>query len=74
MCAAWFVLMHSEYREGMTFVNCVLALWNPDTRVYFDFVDCGNKYSRQLDHIMTLLRIIIPKPDDIWMMLPQHNS
>jgi hypothetical protein len=45
-----------------------MALRNPDAMIYFDFFDCGNKFCNKPDCIMTLLGIIIPNPDDIWIM------
>ena len=60
-------------QDGEVMMSLKTSLWNPDARGYFDFADCGNKYCRQLNCIMSLLGIIIPNPDDIWMMLTHHN-
>ena len=53
-------------QDGQVMISA--KAWHLESRYHvFDFVDCG-------DHIMTLLNIIIPNPDDIWMMMPHQNS
>lgn len=48
---------------------------NPNATVYFDFVDGGDKYSAQLDRIMSLRGMVIPNRDDgnVWVMLDPYN-
>ena len=52
-----------------------MAFRNPNATVYFDFVDGGDKYSAQLDRIMSLRGVVIPKRDDgnVWVMLDRYN-